>query len=34
MGSELRKNCRLKWQLGIGLALAVIMAKGFGWLGF
>ena len=24
----------LKWQLGIGLALAVIMAKGFGWLGF
>ena len=24
----------LKWQFGIGLALAVIMAKGFGWLGF
>ena len=24
----------LKWQLGVGLALAVIMAKGFGWLGF
>ena len=24
----------LKWQLGIGLALAAIMAKGFGWLGF
>jgi len=24
----------LKWQLGIGLALACIMAKGFGWLGF
>ncbi len=23
----------LKWQLGIGLALAAIMAKGFGWLG-
>ena len=24
----------LKWQLGIGLALAAIMAKGFGWIGF
>jgi hypothetical protein len=24
----------LRWQLGVGLALAVIMAKGFGWLGF
>lgn len=24
----------LKWQLGVGLALALIMAKGFGWLGF
>ena len=24
----------LKWQFGIGLALAAIMAKGFGWLGF
>lgn len=24
----------LKWQIGIGLALAVVMAKGFGWLGF
>jgi len=24
----------LKWQLGIVLALAAIMAKGFGWLGF
>ena len=24
----------LKWQLGIGLAIIVIMAKGFGWLGF
>ncbi len=24
----------LKWQLGIALALAAIMAKGFGWLGF
>ena len=24
----------LKWQLAIGLALATIMAKGFGWLGF
>ena len=24
----------LKWQLVVGLALAAIMAKGFGWLGF
>ncbi len=24
----------LKWQFGIGLALAAVMAKGFGWLGF
>lgn len=24
----------LKWQLGIGLGLVVIIAKGFGWLGF
>ena len=24
----------LKWQLGIGLAIIAIMAKGFGWLGF
>ena len=24
----------LKWQFGIGLALAAIMARGFGWLGF
>lgn len=24
----------LKWQLSIGFALVVIMAKGFGWLGF
>lgn len=24
----------LKWQWGIAFALAVIMAKGFGWLGF
>ena len=24
----------LKWQLGTGIALAAIMAKGFGWLGF
>ncbi len=24
----------LKWQFGIGFALAAIMAKGFGWLGF
>ena len=24
----------LKWQFGIALALATIMAKGFGWIGF
>lgn len=24
----------LKWQLGLALGLAAIMAKGFGWLGF
>lgn len=24
----------LKWQWGIALALAAIMAKGFGWVGF
>lgn len=24
----------LKWQIGLAVALAVIMAKGFGWLGF
>lgn len=24
----------LKWQLGIGLAIILVMAKGFGWLGF
>ena len=24
----------LKWQLGVGLAIAAIMAKGFGWIGF
>ena len=24
----------LKWQMAIGFALAAIMAKGFGWLGF
>ena len=24
----------LKWQLGIGFATIVIMAKGFGWIGF
>ena len=24
----------LKWQFGMALALAAIMAKGFGWLGF
>ena len=31
---EKMKYDLLKWQLGIGLALAAIMAKGFGWLGF
>ena len=29
--SELRL---IKWQLGIGFAIIVIIAKGFGWLGF
>lgn len=24
----------LKWQFGIAIALAAIMAKGFGWIGF
>ena len=24
----------LKWQLGIGLAIILVIAKGFGWLGF
>lgn len=24
----------LKWQFGVAAALAVIMAKGFGWIGF
>lgn len=24
----------LKWQIGIGLGLVAVMAKGFGWLGF
>ena len=24
----------LKWQFAIAFALAVIMAKGFGWIGF
>lgn len=24
----------LKWQFGIAVALAAIMAKGFGWIGF
>lgn len=24
----------LKWQIGIGFALAAIMAKGFNWIGF
>lgn len=33
--TELRlKYSLLKWQLGIAAALAAIMAKGFGWLGF
>lgn len=24
----------LKWQLGVGLAIIAVMAKGFGWIGF
>ena len=24
----------LKWQLSIGLAIILVVAKGFGWLGF
>lgn len=24
----------LKWQIGVALTLAAIMAKGFGWIGF
>lgn len=24
----------LKWQMGIGLAIILVVAKGFGWLGF
>ena len=30
-GTEIRL---LKWQIGGWVALAAIMAKGFGWLGF
>lgn len=39
-GLNLKKEIRelelrlLKWQFGIAFALAAIMAKGFGWLGF
>lgn len=34
--AEVEKNKfdLLKWQIGIGIALVAIMAKGFGWLGF
>lgn len=33
--TELRlKYSLLKWQFGLAFALAAIMAKGFGWLGF
>lgn len=28
------KYAMLKWQLGIGLALAALLAKGFHWFGF
>lgn len=31
---EKAKYSLLKWQIGIGIALVIIMAKGFGWLGF
>ena len=32
--AEKNKFDLLKWQIGIGVALVAIMAKGFGWLGF
>lgn len=32
--AEKNKFDLLKWQIGIGIALVAIMAKGFGWLGF
>lgn len=31
---EKNKYDLLKWQIGIGLGLVAVMAKGFGWLGF
>ena len=31
---EKNKYDLLKWQIGIGLGLVDVMAKGFGWLGF
>lgn len=31
---EQTKYSLLKWQIGIGITILVIMAKGFGWLGF
>ena len=31
---EKTKNSLLKWQFGVAITLATIMAKGFGWLGF
>ncbi|MDM8216949.1 DUF1640 domain-containing protein [Desulfovibrio piger] len=32
--AEKNKYDLLKWQIGIGLGLVAVMAKGFGWLGF
>ena len=31
---EKNKYDLLKWQIGIGLGLVAVMAKGFGWIGF
>ena len=33
-GVERAKYDLLKWQIGGWVALAAVMAKGFGWLGF
>lgn len=36
VGSEMQKVKYdiLKWQLGVGLAIIAVMAKGFVWIGF
>ncbi|MDE5832052.1 MAG: hypothetical protein K2H64_03555 [Desulfovibrio sp.] len=31
---EQAKSSLLKWQIGIGIVILTIMAKGFGWIGF